>query len=147
MPHPDYARCARHITADAVRELLSEMVNIASPTGGEAAMARYLEGRMARAGLETQLQEVDPGRPNAIGVREGAGDGLNLLFTGHMDTSYDGDEDYLSGEGFKPKAVHRDGWIWGLGANNMKSGLAGALARLAAGQRPGDEPGRREMLS
>ena len=26
-------------------------------------------------------------------------------------------------------------------------GLAGALARLAAGERPGDEPGRREMLS
>ena len=28
-----------------------------------------------------------------------------------------------------------------------RHGLAGALARLAAGQRPGDEPGRREMLS
>ena len=79
MPHPDYARCARHITPDAVRELLAGMVDIASPTGREAAMARYLEGRMARAGLETYLQEVDPGRPNAIGVREGAGDGLNLL--------------------------------------------------------------------
>ena len=49
-----------------------------------------------------------------------------------MDTSYDGDEDYLSGEGFKPRAVHRDGWLWGLGANNMKSGLAGALAAIEA---------------
>lgn len=132
MPHPDYARCARHITADAVRELLADMVDIASPTGREAAMARYLADRMARAGLETHLQEVDPGRPNAIGVREGAGDGLNLLFTGHMDTSYDGDEDYLSGEGFKPRAVHRDGWLWGLGANNMKSGLTSALAAIEA---------------
>jgi len=28
-----------------------------------------------------------------------------------------------------------------------RHGLAGALARLAAGERPGDEPGRREMLS
>ena len=68
MPHPDFERCARHITADAVRELLSEMVDIASPTGGEAQMARHLEGRMARAGMETRLQEVDPGRPNAVGV-------------------------------------------------------------------------------
>ncbi|MCY4383839.1 MAG: M20/M25/M40 family metallo-hydrolase [Nitrospinae bacterium] len=130
MPHPDFERCARHITAETVRELLSEMVDIASPTGGEAQMARHLEGRMARAGMETRLQEVDPGRPNAVGVREGAGDGANLLFTGHMDTSYDGNEDYLNGEGFKPRAVHRDGWIWGLGANNMKSGLAGALAAI-----------------
>ncbi len=132
MPHPDFARCARHLTADAVRELLSEMVDIPSPTGGEADMARYMVERMGRAGLKTRLQEVDPGRPNAIGAREGAGDGLNLLFTGHMDTSYDGDEDYLTGEGFKPKAVYRGGWVWGLGANNMKSGLAGALAAIEA---------------
>ena len=132
MPHPDFARCAPHLTADAVRELLSEMVDIPSPTGGEAEMARYLVERMGRAGLKTRLQEVDPGRPNAIGSREGAGDGVNLLFTGHMDTSYDGDEDYLTGEGFKPKAVYRGGWLWGLGANNMKSGLAGALAAIEA---------------
>jgi acetylornithine deacetylase len=49
-----------------------------------------------------------------------------------MDTSYDGDETYLTAEGFKPKAVYRDGWIWGLGANNMKSGLASALVALEA---------------
>jgi acetylornithine deacetylase len=28
--------------------------------------------------------------------------------------------------------VHRDGWIWGLGANNMKSGLASAMVALEA---------------
>ena len=132
IPHPDFARCARHITEDAVRELLSDMVDIPSPTGGETGMARYLIKRMSGAGLNTQLQEVDPGRPNAVGVREGKGDGANLLFTGHMDTSYDGNEDYLTGEGFKPRAVHRDGWIWGLGANNMKSGLTSALAAVEA---------------
>ena len=73
MPHPDFARCARHVTADAVRELLSDMVNIPSSTGGESGMARYLVKRMSGAGLNTQLQEVDPGRPNAVGVREGRG--------------------------------------------------------------------------
>ncbi len=132
MPHPDFARCARHVTADAVRATLTDMVDIPSPTGAEGEMARYLAGRMERAGMNTLLQEVEPGRPNAVGVREGAGDGANLLLTGHMDTSYDGDETYLEGEGFKPRAVHRDGWIWGLGANNMKSGLAGALVALEA---------------
>ncbi len=132
MPHPDFDRCARHITTDALRATLAEMVNIPSPTGGEAEMARYLEERMARAGMRTQLQEVGTGRPNAVGVREGSGDGWNLLLTGHMDTSYGGDEEYLSGEGFQPRAVHRDGWVWGLGANNMKSGLAAALAAVEA---------------
>jgi acetylornithine deacetylase/succinyl-diaminopimelate desuccinylase-like protein len=49
-----------------------------------------------------------------------------------MDTSYSGEEEYLSGEGFQPKAVMRDGWMWGLGANNMKSGLAAALLAIEA---------------
>jgi acetylornithine deacetylase/succinyl-diaminopimelate desuccinylase-like protein len=130
--HEDYERVARHITPQAVRDTLMEMVDIASPTGREGALAEYLVGRLSRAGLRARLQEVSEGRPNAVGVRPGTGEGINLLFTGHMDTSYDGDEDYLQGDGFKPRAVYRDGWIWGLGANNMKSGLASALVALEA---------------
>src|SRR6476646_100019 len=71
-------------------------------------------------------------RPNAVGHLRGRGDGLNLLFTGHMDTSYSGDEEHLAGDGFKPKAIFRDGWVWGLGASNMKSGLASALIAIEA---------------
>jgi acetylornithine deacetylase/succinyl-diaminopimelate desuccinylase-like protein len=108
------------------------MVDIASPTGREGALAQYIVSRLSKAGFCASLQEVSANRPNAVGVRSGTGEGLNLLFTGHMDTSYDGDEDYLQGEGFKAKAVYRDGWIWGLGANNMKSGLASALVALEA---------------
>lgn len=120
------------ITAEAVRDVLVDMVNIRSPTGEEGAMAEYMVERMRRAGLDTHLQFVSTSRPNAVGHLRGTGGGINLLFTGHMDTSYDGTEDYLVGEGFKPKAVCRDGWIWGLGANNMKSGLAAALVAVEA---------------
>jgi acetylornithine deacetylase len=49
-----------------------------------------------------------------------------------MDTSYSGQEEHLVGEGFQPKAVYRDGWVWGLGSNNMKSGLASALIAIEA---------------
>jgi acetylornithine deacetylase/succinyl-diaminopimelate desuccinylase-like protein len=132
MPRPDYAKAAEHISAEAVRQVLMDLVDIPSPTGREAAVAHYLVERMRKAGLDTDLPLVDRGRPNAVGHRRGRGDGLNLLFTGHMDTSYAGDEDYLAGEGFKPKAVFRDGWVWGLGANNMKSGLAAALVAIEA---------------
>jgi acetylornithine deacetylase/succinyl-diaminopimelate desuccinylase-like protein len=137
MSHPDYARAARHITADAVTKTLMDMVDIPSPTGREGALAQYIVARLAKAGFDANLQDVSEGRPNAVGVRPGTGDGLNLLFTGHMDTSYDGDEDFLQGEGFKAKAVLRDGWIWGLGANNMKSGLASALVAVEAIAREG----------
>src|SRR5688500_20084017 len=122
MSHPDYQRAARHITEAAVRDTLMEMVDIPSPTGRERALAEYIVARLTKAGFHAHLQEVSEGRPNAVGVRHGSGDGVNLLFTGHMDTSYDGDETYLNGEGFTAQAVHRDGWIWGLGANDMQSG-------------------------
>ena len=82
--------------------------------------------------MTTDLPLVDEGRPNAVGHLRGRGEGLNLLFTGHMDTSYSGDEEHLAGDGFKPKAIFRDGWVWGLGANNMKSGLASALIAIEA---------------
>ncbi len=132
MSDHDFAKAAAHVTTELVQQTLLEMVDIPSATGNEAAMAHYLAERMQRAGLETELQLVDAGRPNAVGHLRGAGTGTNLLLTGHMDTSYSGNEDYLHGPGFKPKAVHKDGWIWGLGANNMKSGLAAALVAVEA---------------
>ena len=132
MSHPDFARAVSYITADNVRDLLVTLVDIASPTGKESGVAHYLVERMRRAGMDTDLQFVDEGRPNAVGHVRGCGDGLNLLFTGHMDTSYAGDEAHLTGEGFKPSAVLRDGWVFGLGANNMKSGLASALVAIEA---------------
>ncbi len=137
MTQSDFDKAAPLVTYEAVRETLMDMVDIASPTGREIDMARYIVERLRGCGLDGYFQYVDEGRPNAVGVLPGDGEGYNLLFTGHMDTSYDGDEDYLVGEGFKAKAVERDGWIWGLGANNMKSGLAAALVALEAIARTG----------
>ncbi len=90
MTHPDFARAAAFISADGLRSLLMDLVDIASPTGRETGVAQYLVARMQRAGMDTDLPLVEPGRPNAVGHRHGLGDGLNLLFTGHMDTSYSG---------------------------------------------------------
>jgi acetylornithine deacetylase/succinyl-diaminopimelate desuccinylase-like protein len=128
----DLVKALQHVSTDLVQKTLMEMVDIPSATGNEIGMARYLVERMQHVGLETELQLVDANRPNAVGHLRGSGTGINLLFTGHMDTSYSGSEDYLDGPGFRPKALHKDGWIWGLGANNMKSGLAAALVAIEA---------------
>jgi acetylornithine deacetylase/succinyl-diaminopimelate desuccinylase-like protein len=132
MPHPDFAKAATHVTADNVRDLLVDLVNIPSATGNEIGVAHYLVERMRKSGLATDLPLVEQGRPNAVGHLRGRGEGLNLLFTGHMDTSYSGGEEHLAGDGFRPKAVLREGWVFGLGANNMKSGLAAALVAIEA---------------
>ena len=132
MSSADFQKTAAYITPETVCEVLLDLIDIRSPTGHEAGMASYITQRLRRVGLDAFEQPVEEGRPNAVAHLRGAGDGLNLLFTGHMDTSYSGDEDYLVGEGFKPKGVFRDGWVWGLGANNMKSGLAGLIVALEA---------------
>ena len=132
MPSDMVSKAAAYVTSDAVRDILMDMVNIPSPTGRESDMANYIVNRLAKAGCDTELQYVSDGRPNAVGHLRGRGTGTNLLFTGHMDTSYDGDEEYLTRRGFKAHAVEEDGWIWGLGSRNMKSGLASALVAVEA---------------
>lgn len=140
MAHAGFEAAAKFITAEAVSAALVDMIDIASPTGREAAMASYLVERMRRAGLDADLQPVDKDRPNAVGHLRGRGDGLSLLFTGHMDTSYDGSEDHLgSGPGYKAEAVRDGDWIWGFGARNMKSGLASALVAIEAIAKSGIE--------
>jgi len=132
MSHPDRAKVQSAIKPDIVCRTLLDLIDIRSPTGEEAGMAEYIVARLRGSGLDADLQLVEAGRPNAVAHLRGSGIGTNLLFTGHMDTSYSGDEEHLVGEGFRPKGVLRDGWIWGLGANNMKSGLAGLIVAMEA---------------
>ncbi len=101
------------------------LVDISSPTGSEQAMGEQMAQLLAEAGLRVQWQDVEEGRPNVLGVREGEGGGASLMFNGHMDTSYSGREPWLTGRvGFEPRAVVRDGHLFGLGISNMKGALA-----------------------
>lgn len=100
-----------------------EVVNIPSPTGHEVQMAEHMRRLFAGLGLEVTWQEVEEGRANVIGRWPGASAGPNLMFNGHMDTSNTGDEPFLTGIGYKPHAVVRDGVIFGLGIYNMKGAL------------------------
>ncbi len=109
-----------------------DLVDIASPTGEEQGVAEYLAGVFHELGLQVAWQEVEEGRPNVVGLREGAGGGPSLMFNGHMDTSYSGREPWLRGKGFKPKADVSGGFIYGLGISNMKGALACYVEALRA---------------
>ncbi len=120
-------------------EMASAFVAAPSPTGHEEAMAREVAPRCEALGLKTSWQQVEPGRPNVIGTFEGCGraggdDATRvLMFNGHMDTSYSGDEVHLRGRpGFQPAAFERDGFLWGLGIANMKGAIACYLEAVAA---------------
>lgn len=120
--------------AKEIVDLTRELVDISSPTGEEGPIGDHLARRLKDAGLETHLQEVEPGRNNVIARRRGSGDGTgkSLLLNAHFDTSTTGKEPDLPA-GHRPHAILEGGWIRGLGVSNMKCAFAlyyGALKIL-----------------
>ncbi len=111
------------IREDEIVSMCCDVIDIPSPTGGELAMAEYMRTAFQRLGLKVTWQQVEDERANVVGRLEGSGNGQCLMFNGHMDTSNTGDEDFLTGIGYKPHAVVKDGMIYGLGIYNMKGAL------------------------
>jgi acetylornithine deacetylase/succinyl-diaminopimelate desuccinylase-like protein len=117
------------ITRDEVAQLTKELVDIPSPTGKEREIGEVILEWYRRHGIKPIRQELDPSRVNAVGVLEGKGGGPSLMINGHMDTSFTGtDEDLMFCRELDPQSelrgAIRDGKVFGLGASNMKSGLA-----------------------
>ena len=125
------------VREDELVAMCCDVVNIPSPTGEELAMGHYMRSALTEAGLQVTWQEVEEGRANVIGRLEGAGTGKNLMFNAHMDTSNTGRETYLTGLGYKPKAVVKNGMIYGLGIYNMKGALVCYTQAVKAVQRAG----------
>jgi acetylornithine deacetylase len=126
------------VDEQALVDLALELVSTPSPTGDESAMAERMREALRGLGMQVAVQEVEEGRPNVLGVLEGRGGGRSLMFNGHMDTSYSGEEPWLLGiPGFQPQGFVRDGRVYGLGVSNMKGALAcyvaAGLALSAAG--------------
>ncbi len=119
----------QHITRDEVAHLAKELVDIPSPTGKEREIGEFILKWYSRHGIKPIRQEIDPNRINAVGVLAGRGGGVSLMINGHMDTSFSGtEEDLLFCRSLEPESELQgsicDGKVLGLGASNMKSGLA-----------------------
>src|SRR6266852_4645267 len=125
------------IREDEVVAMCCEVVNIPSPTGEELEMGRYMRKALEEMGLAVSWQEVEDARANVVGLWEGTGNGKSLMFNGHMDTSNTGCETFLTGLGYKPKAVVRDKMIYGLGIYNMKGALVCYMQAVRALMRAG----------
>lgn len=108
--------------------LLAELVAIDSVNPGygaggvgEAEIAGFAAGWLERAGLEVELEEAAPGRPNVVARARGRGGGRTLLLNGHTDTvGYAGMADPLV-----PRIEGRR--LYGRGAADMKSGVAAVM--------------------
>jgi acetylornithine deacetylase/succinyl-diaminopimelate desuccinylase-like protein len=125
------------VSEQEIVTMACDVINIPSPTGEELSMAEYLRGVFQQLNLTITWQELEEGRANVIGCWNGSGGGKNMMFNGHMDTSNTGREEFLTGIGYKPHAVVKDGMIYGLGIYNMKGALVCYTHAVRALQRAG----------
>jgi acetylornithine deacetylase/succinyl-diaminopimelate desuccinylase len=100
----------------------------------EEAAALALAGFLRGHGLEPELVEVRPGRPNLVCTLAGAAPGRTLLLCGHTDTVPLNAGD--PGVGFS--GAVRDGRLEGRGAVDMKGALAAMAAAMVALRRAGE---------
>ena len=147
-------RALAAIRQDRVVEIAAALVDAHSPTGQELPAAEALESVLRRHGLSPSLDRFAPGRANLVASagaghrgQSGSDRRSHLMFCGHLDTTGYGDERdrpwlHELAPSDLPRAHVEDGVLSGLGAFNMKGGVAAAAeAVLAIAAAGADLPG------
>ncbi len=113
--------------AEEAAALTGMLVSHRSYPGEEGPVQRAVAGWLEENGLKPELWPTEGDRPNVV-ARVDNGDGPTLLFNGHTDT-------VLAAQGWSsdPWQPRRDGdRLYGLGAADMKSGVAAAMLATRA---------------
>ena len=129
---------------DSVIRLLRDLIAIDSVNpsleaggAGEAAVAERIASELRADGIDVELTDAAPGRPNVVGVIEGRTRGRTLMLCGHMDTVG------VAGMTAPFDPLERDGRLYGRGSQDMKSGVAAMVdAAVAVARRGGLASGR-----
>jgi len=111
---------------DEALQFLQDLVRIdtSSPPGNETEAALYIQGVLAREGIESNVYELEPGRGNLVARLKGNGSKRPILLMGHLDVV-----------GVEPEAwteepfggVIKDGYLYGRGSQDDKGMVAVAL--------------------
>jgi acetylornithine deacetylase len=127
-------RIFAEIRDDQLVSLAREMIRIPSPNFGEGAVADFLAERMRKLGMDVQMMTVEhptekgKATRQALGWLRGSGGGPTLMFNGHTDVNVT-----MPGWTVDPhEGKFEDGWVWGLGAQDDKGGMAAALVAIEA---------------
>lgn len=120
----EYERPEREEVAALLSDLVAiDSVNPSLVTGarGEGPIAQFIARWMIESGLEVELIEVCPGRPNVIGRVRARSSGRSLLLNAHVDTVG------VSGMESPFQPYVRGDLLYGRGAYDMKAGLAAIM--------------------
>jgi succinyl-diaminopimelate desuccinylase len=111
-------------TVDAVR-LTADLIRCPSVTPEEGGALVLLQGLLERAGFVCHRVDRN-GTPNLFARWGRMGANRTFGFNGHTDVVPVGDADAWTRDPFGGEIV--DGWLWGRGATDMKSGVAAFVA-------------------
>jgi acetylornithine deacetylase/succinyl-diaminopimelate desuccinylase-like protein len=120
-------------------ELLQNLIRFdtSNPPGNEAECITYINALLTQAGFETTIVAKVPHRPNLFARLSGQGNEPPLLLYGHIDVQITKNQVWQHPP-FEAKLV--DGYIWGRGALDMKSGIAMMLAAFMKAKAEGLNP-------
>ena len=109
-------------------DTLKKMIGINSILPNEEGLSEFIADELKQMGVEVEWEEVTPGRPNVYATADLGPASRFLVFSGHSDTV-----GVASDWKTDPFVLHeKDGRLYGLGAVNMKGGLACSLAAFKA---------------
>nr|WP_150136291.1 peptidase dimerization domain-containing protein [Streptomyces hyaluromycini] len=121
----------RHVTGTRLRELITGLVDIPSPTGDEGPLARHIADTLSASLPHTAVQPLDDRQANAWSRLKGDGTGPDLMLYAPIDTLTVGDEredlPWIGPElreDMRPRARVYDDLVVGLGASNPKGHAA-----------------------
>ena len=103
-------------------ELLQKLIqyDTTNPPGNESECIAFINHLLTQAGVETKLLAKSSQRPNLIARLPGQGNAAPLLLHGHVDVVTTENQRWQHPP-FEGKIV--DGYVWGRGALDMKSGI------------------------
>lgn len=117
-----------------------ELVRIKSTSGNEEKIIRFITAKMEALGYD---EVVIDGFGNVVG-RVGSGEKV-IMFDSHVDTVEVNDADLWKVPPFSGEIV--DGWLWGRGSVDMKSGAAASIYAAAIAKSQGMLDGKRVFVS
>jgi acetylornithine deacetylase/succinyl-diaminopimelate desuccinylase-like protein len=108
-------------------ELLQRLIRFdtTNPPGNEAECIFFIKGLLNDAGIEATILAQAQDRPNLIARLPGQGNASPLLLYGHVDVVTTENQNWQHPP-FEGEVA--DGFVWGRGALDMKSGIAMMLA-------------------
>lgn len=133
------ADLSRHLDRQRLVARLVALVQAESenPPGNEAAAGRVATELCEELGLDVEVHEAVPGRPNVI-ARWTGGEGPTLGYCSHIDVVPAGDPSLWDAEPYG--ALIKDGRLFGRGSSDAKGPIAAALEAVAVLKGAGVEP-------